>query len=175
MRDLITIIESSEKPELQLVKLAYKKTALEPVMSEDTMNLHYSTLAKGYVDRFNKGEGDKVWNEAGAFLHNVFFAQFKTPENNNKPTDNNLAFIEKHFGTFNSFKDQFKEEALKLQGSGWVYLSNSGKIKTIKNHAIRNDIKVLLDMWEHAMILDYGSKKEQYINNFWKIIDWSKV
>lgn len=175
MRDLITIIEAQEKSELSLVKLDYTKSALAPVMSEDTMNLHYSTLAKGYVDRYNKGEGDKTYNEAGAFLHNIFFAQFKAPTNNNKPTDNNLEFINKHFGNFNSFKEQFKEEGLKIQGSGWVYLSNSGKIKTIKNHAIKTDIKLLLDLWEHSYLLDYESKKDRYIDNFWKIIDWTKI
>jgi Fe-Mn family superoxide dismutase len=175
MRELLTIIEEQSKSELSLVKLTYKKSALEPVMSEDTMNLHYSTLAKGYVTRFNKGEGDKDFNEAGAFLHNIFFAQFKEPTQNNKPTDNNLTFIEKNFGNFNAFKDKMKEEAMKIQGSGWVYLSNSGKIKTIKNHAIKNDIKLLVDWWEHAWVLDYEADKEKYLDNIWKIIDWSKI
>jgi Fe-Mn family superoxide dismutase len=175
MRDLITIIETKSEGKLSLVKLSYKKTDLEPVMSEETMDLHYSTLAKGYVTRFNKGEGDKNFNEAGAFLHNIFFAQFTAPIRNNKPTDDNLAFIEKNFGSFNGFKDKMKEEAMKIQGSGWIYLSNSGKIKTIKNHAIRNDIKLLVDWWEHSYILDYESDKEQYLNNIWKIIDWSKI
>jgi Fe-Mn family superoxide dismutase len=175
MRDLITIIESQEATELSLVKLDYSKSALAPAMSEETMDLHYSTLAKGYVNRFNKGEGDKDFNEAGAFLHNFFFAQFKAPTNNNKPGEQNLEFINKHFGNFNSLKEKFKEEALKIQGSGWVYLSTSGTIKTIKNHAIKNDIKLLLDFWEHAYILDYESKKDKYIDNFWKIIDWTKI
>lgn len=175
MRDLITIIESQEKSELSLVKLDYKKSALSPSMSEATMDLHYSTLAKGYVTRFNKGEGDKDYNEAGAFLHNIFFSQFKDYEKSNKPDQANLDFIADHFGNLKNFQEQFKEEALKTQGSGWIYLSNSGKIKTIKNHEIKKDIKLLLDMWEHAYLLDYESKKDKYIDNFWKILDWSKI
>jgi superoxide dismutase, Fe-Mn family len=175
MRDLITLIEEQSKTELSLVKLNYKKTDLEPVMSKATMDYHYSTLAKGYVTRFNEGEGDKDFNEAGAFLHNIFFAQFKTPDSKNKPTDNNLTFIEKHFGNFNDFKEEFKKEALAIQGSGWVYLSTSGKIKTIKNHAIRKDIKLLVDFWEHSYALDWQANKEGYLDNIWKIIDWSKI
>lgn len=175
MRDLITIIESKEKQELSLVKLDYKKSDLAPVMSEETMNLHYSTLYKGYVNRFNNDEGDKDYNEAGAYLHNIFFTQFKALSNNNLPTDENETFINKHFGNFTNFKKQFKEEALKVQGSGWIYLSNNGSIKTIKNHVIKKDIKLLLDLWEHSYLLDYESKKDKYIDNFWRIIDWSKI
>lgn len=175
MRDLITIIEAQEKVNLSLVKLAYKKSDLDPAMSEETMDLHYSTLAKGYIERYNKGEGDKDFNEAGAILHNIFFSQFKAYEQSNKPNEINLTFINKHFGNLNSFKEQFKEEALKIQGSGWVYLSNNGKIKTIKNHAIKTDIKLLLDMWEHSYLLEYESKKDKYIDSFWKIIDWDKI
>ncbi len=50
---------------------------------------------------------------------------------------------------------------MKLEGSGWVYLAYDGKIKTIKNHEVRNDILLLVDRWEHAWILDYGSDKKR--------------
>lgn len=175
MRELLTLIEEQSKEDLSLVKLPYSKTALEPVMSKETLDLHYSKLAKGYVTKFNNGEGDKDWNKAGAELHNIFFAQFKTPDGTNNPEDNNLEFINKHFGNFTDFKAEFKKAALELQGSGWVYLTNGGKIKTIKNHAIKSDIKLLLDMWEHSYLLDWASDKEKYVDNFWKIIDWTKI
>ena len=68
-----------------------------------------------------------------------------------------------------------KEEAMKIQGSGWVYLSTSGKIKTIKNHEKRTDIVFLLDMWEHAFQNDYGSNKSKYLDNIWRIIDWAAI
>jgi superoxide dismutase len=45
-------------------------------------------------------------------------------------------------------------------------------IKTIANHAVRTDICVLVDWWEHVWALDYQSDKEAYLNNIWKIIDW---
>jgi Fe-Mn family superoxide dismutase len=60
-----------------------------------------------------------------------------------------------------------------VQGSGWVYLSTSGTIKTIPNHQVRTDICVLVDWWEHAWALDYQWDKERYLDNIWKIIDWN--
>jgi Fe-Mn family superoxide dismutase len=62
-----------------------------------------------------------------------------------------------------------------IQGSGWVYLAQDGKIKTITNHAIKNDIVLLIDWWEHSFQFDYGSDKAKYLNNQWKIIDWDYV
>jgi Fe-Mn family superoxide dismutase len=64
---------------------------------------------------------------------------------------------------------------MKIQGSGWVYLSTDGKIKTIVNHEIKNDILILVDWWEHAWALDYQSHKEKYLENIWKIMDWDRI
>ncbi len=61
---------------------------------------------------------------------------------------------------------------MKIQGSGWVYLSTGGTIKTIANHQVRTDICVLVDWWEHVWALDYQADKERYLDNIWKIIDW---
>jgi Fe-Mn family superoxide dismutase len=64
---------------------------------------------------------------------------------------------------------------MKLQGSNWIYLSRSGQIKTIKNHAKRTDIALLIDWWEHAWVTDYGSDKKRYLKNIWRIINWEYV
>ena len=64
---------------------------------------------------------------------------------------------------------------MKIQGSGWVYLARDGSIKTIKNHQIKLDIVLLIDWWEHAWLLDYGSDKKKYLKNQWRIIDWDIV
>ena len=83
-----------------------------------------------------------------------------------------LELIEEKFGTYEDFKEAFKEAAMKIQGSGWVYLSTGGEIKTIKNHAGRTDICMIVGWWEHEWALDYQSDKEKYLNNIWKIINW---
>ena len=173
MRELINLVEDKKK--LELAKLPYSEGALAPVMSRTTIETHYGKLARGYVDRFNKGEGDPAFNEAGAYLHNIFFPQMRAPRNANSPYGASLELINRHFGSFTDFKKQMEEEAMKLQGSQWIYLSRDGKIKTIKNHQIKRDIALLIDWWEHAWVNDYGADKKRYLKNIWKIINWDYV
>jgi superoxide dismutase len=108
-------------------------------------------------------------------LHNIFFSQFRSPRTNNVPNGPIFSTIKSNFKSWDNFKDQFVAEALKLHGSGWIYLARDGKIKTIHNHQLRTDILILVDMWEHAYISDYGSNKEKYINSIWKIFDWNAI
>ena len=168
------IIEG-KKDKLFHLRLPYSREDLEPAVSKETIDYHFATLYKAYVDRYNKGEGDDNFNEAGAFLHNILFAQYKKPEGSNRPYDASLEFIEKHYKTFDKFKEEFSKVAMAIQGSGWVYLAKDGKIKTIVNHEIKNDIVLLIDWWEHAWALDYQSAKDKYLENQWKIIDWSVI
>lgn len=174
-RQLINIIEAKSKKKLELLPLSYRKNDLEPVLSEKTLNYHYNKLAKGYVERFNNKEGDPVFNEAGAFLHNILFAQFQQPKGSNEPTGLISAIIKRKYGTFENFKKEFAQQAMKIQGSGWIYLSKSGTIKTIVNHEIRKDIFLLVDWWEHAWALDYQSDKGKYLDAIWKIINWDVI
>lgn len=176
MRDLITLLEDKSKPgDIEIVKLSYSEGALSPVMSSGTVKYHYGKLAHGYAERFNKHEGDRTFNYAGAWLHNVFFTQFRGARNTNPPNGPIGNLIKQKFKTWDDFQERFKEEALKLHGSGWVYLARDGQIKTIQNHQVRQDIVLLLDMWEHAYNIDYGPDKKKYINNWWRIIDWNMI
>ena len=174
MRELIELIESRSGPKLELKKLKYSRSSLSPVLTELALNRHLD-LAKGYVERYNDGEGDSSFNEAGAFLHNLLFEQFKSPQSNNRPAGPVNSLITKKYGTFGDFKEKFTETAMGLQGSGWVYLARNGEIKTIKNHAKRTDILLLVDWWEHAFHTDYGTNKKKYLENIWRIINWGAV
>ena len=176
MRKYLELLEASTKPaKLETNPLPYKKDELDPVMSEATIDYHYENLARGYADRYNKDEGNRDFNRAGSFLHNIFFPQFQAPRRVNKPKGASLQLIEEHFEDYDAFKNAIREEAMKIQGSGWVYLSTGGDIKTIKNHAVRTDIALLIDWWEHAWALDYQSDKGKYLDNIWKIINWDVV
>jgi superoxide dismutase, Fe-Mn family len=168
------IVEGRKDKLIQLT-LPYADDELAPVKSKATIDYHYGTLYKAYVDRYNKGEGDDDFNEAGAFLHNIYFGQLKSPEGSNRPYDAILQFVEKHFKTFDTFKSEVEKTAMKIQGSGWVYLARDGEIKTIVNHEIRNDIVLLIDWWEHAFSLDYKADKQKYLQNLWKIINWRYI
>lgn len=175
MRDLLTIIEAVETKKLTTEKLPYGKSELNPVMSDATITYHFEKLAKGYAERYNKGEGDPTFNEAGNFLHNLFFPQLQPPKASNKPAGACLELIEKKFKSFEKFQEDIQTEAMKIQGSGWIYLSTSGAIKTIKNHEVRKDIALLIDWWEHAWALDYQADKQKYLKNIWRIINWEVV
>jgi len=173
LNDFINIVEASTRPaKLETTPLPYSEKDLEPVMSRATIDYHYEHLAKGYAKRYNAGEGNENFNRAGSFLHNKFFPQLRAPKATNRPRGAVLALIEEKFKTWEDFKDAFKEEAMKIQGSGWIYLSTTGDIKTIPNHQVRTYICMLIDWWEHAWALDYQSDKESYLDNMWKIINW---
>jgi len=160
---------------ISLEKLNFSTKDLSPIMSEDTIKYHYGNLAAGYVSRYNDNIGDANFNEAGAYLHNIFFAQLMKPKSSNKPYGRSSDLILKNFDTFEDFKNKITDEAMKIQGSGWIYLSKDGNIKTIKNHQIKKDILLLIDWWEHAWALDYKHDKNKYINNFWKIVNWDVI
>lgn len=176
IRQDIELLEATTRPaKLETTPLPYGLKDLDPVMSSDTLEYHYEHLAKGYAKRYNAGEGDADFNRAGNFLHNKLFTQYRAPRGSNRPKGAIAGLIESHFKTYEDFQEQFTTEAMKVQGSGWVYLSTAGEIKTIKNHAVRTDIALLLDMWEHSFALQYKWDKERYIKNSWKIIDWDVI
>ena len=171
----VSLNEGKSPKTLEQAILPYKKDELEPAISEDTMRYHYGKLYKAYVDRFNNGEGDADFNEAGAFLHHILFTQYHAPVSGNQPTNIAGNFINKYFKSFDNFKTEFEKEAMKIQGSGWIYLATNGEIKTIKNHQVKMDIVLLVDWWEHSFQFDYGSDKKSYLNNQWKIINWNVI
>jgi Fe-Mn family superoxide dismutase len=171
----VTLKEAQEPKTLTQTPLPYGRNDLGKSLSKSAIDYHYGSLYKGYVDRYNAGEGDPEFNEAGAFLHDIYFTQFRAPKGTNLPVGKSLELIEEHFDSYDKFKESFAKEAMKIQGSGWIYLSYKGEIKTIKNHQIRKDIAVLIDWWEHAWALDYRADKKLYLNNQWKIIDWEII
>lgn len=175
MYNFIRSLNESKKRELKQIDLPYPKDGLGRSLSKANIDIHYGKLYKGYVDRYNASKGDPDFNEAGSFLHAIFFANLNPPKGSNKPAGISLELIESKFKSWEKFKEEFLKVAMSIQGSGWVYLSKAGDIKTIKNHEIKNDIAMLIDWWEHAWYLDYGSDKEKYLNNMWKIINWSIV
>lgn len=169
------VLKEGKVHKLEIEPLPYSSNELSPAISKDTIEYHYGKLAKTYAERFNKGEGDPNFNEAGVFLHNILFQQYQEYDSKNRPTGKILEFIEEKFKTFDKFKEEFTKVAMSIQGSGWVYLAKNGEIKTIKNHEIKKDIVLLIDWWEHAWALDYQHDKKKYLENQWKIINWDHI
>lgn len=163
------------KETLALVDLPYALNDLEPVMSRNTVKYHYDVLSKGYVDRFNNGEGDPTFNRAGALLHNLFWAQLSKPVVNNQPKGTSLELIEKMHGGWIEFRDSFIDASIKFQGSGWIYMSRDGSIKELVNQSWKSDVILPIDIWEHSYFLDYPADKKTYMRNIWRIINWNVI
>ena len=78
MLEFIKLLEGKTKPtDIEINPLKFKRKDVDPVMSDETLDLHYNKLAKGYAKRYNNNEGDKDFNYAGVFLHNIWFEQFR--------------------------------------------------------------------------------------------------
>lgn len=169
-----TLIEKVQaEAEVYKIKLPVPMSYVSDVFSKETMELHYGTLYGNYVKKALAGEGE--FQVAGAKLHTLFFEQFKEATMSNKPTGTAKILIENKFGSYQEFKDKFTEEAKTIHGSGWCYLTTNGKIKTIPNHEILDDVAVIIDMWEHAFLIDYLADKNRYLKDVWKIINWDII
>jgi Fe-Mn family superoxide dismutase len=178
IRSYINLVETKSKPDqLILEKLPYKTSDLAPVLSKDNVEYHYNILSAGYVRRYNEREGDPNFNYGGAMLHNVFWQQLQSPKGSNKPIGAIKELIEQKYKSFDAFLDAVIIKSMSIQGSGWVYLSKSGEIKTTPNQSYKTDIMMPIDMWEHSF-MDYvpaKDAKKKYITAIMRIINWSVI
>lgn len=171
------ILESASHYPFHQESLRYKLNDLQPAISQKLLDVHYNKLAKGYVDRFNNGEGDSNFNYGGAKLHEIYFAQFHEPNGSNLPSGRALEIINDRYENFTNLQNKIVSVAMGIQGSGWIYVDTSGEIRTIKNHEYKEGLKIMLliDFWEHAWFLDYLSDKKKYLQNIWGIIAWNII
>lgn len=187
---------------IEMPKLAYATTALEPVISEQTINFHYGKHLQNYVNTLGSLVKDTEWdgksveeivkgapegsifNNAGQVLnHALYFEQFRAPRHNNLPEGRILNAINDAFGNFDNFKAQFTQAATTLFGSGWAWLSQQadGKLVITKetngSNPLRHGLTPLygLDVWEHAYYLDFQNRRADHVAASWDIIDWEKV
>ena len=184
-----------------LIELPYAPDALEPVISKETIAFHHGKHLQAYVDNLNKllpgseYEGmaleeivckatGGILNNAGQILnHNMYFGQFKAPQAGNKPTGQLAEAIDRDFGSFEAFKEEFQKAGATLFGSGWVWLSadKDGKLVITQEanaaNPIQKGLKPLLtfDVWEHAYYLDYQNRRADHLAALWDIVDWKVV
>ena len=174
--DQLTEAKNREE-KLEVVKLPYKLNELSPVLSKNNVDYHYNVLTKAYVRRYNDKEGDPDFNYGGAKLHNLFWTQLKKPAGANAPIGKIKEMIEDKFDNIKNFSEELVKTAMGIQGSGWVYMSKNGTLKTTPNQSYKTDILMPIDMWEHSFT-DYvpaKDAKKKYLQNILKIIDWSVI
>ena len=187
---------------IEMPTLPYATNALEPVISEQTINFHYGKHLQNYVNTLTSLVKDTEWadksvedivkgapdgplfNNAGQVLnHALYFSQFRSPRQNNQPEGRLLEAIKTSFGSFEDFKAQFTQAATTLFGSGWAWLAQQedGKLVITKEanggNPVRQGLKPIygLDVWEHAYYLDFQNRRADHIAASWDIADWDVV
>ncbi len=125
-------------------------------------------------------------NAGGYYNHNIFW-EILGPKAGGRPTGKVAELINKDFGSFDQFKTQFSDAAKGVFGSGWVWLvyQNDGTLKIttsinqdnplMPNAEVKGYPLMNIDVWEHAYYLKYKNERPKYIENFWQLVDWSKV
>ena len=121
-------------------------------------------------------------NGGGYYHHNLWWEQF-APGKGGKPTGALADAIQKKFGNFEEFQAQFKKTALGVFGSGWAWLvkDKNGELSLIgtpnQDSPASMDLEPILgiDVWEHSYYLKYQNKRDEYIDNFWNVIDWDVI
>ena len=152
----------------------YNPSDIKEVINAESWKVHFDQLYKGYCHKYNSGNHSK-YITGGWKLHELYFSEFKKYDPSNTPSGPAKELIIKKFKNWSNFRDKFEEEASKFHGSGWIYLSTDGKIKTIELHEPRTDVAVIVDLWEHAYLDTFESKRAKYIRDFWRIVDWEVV
>ena len=103
-------------------------------------------------------------------------------KNGGEPKGELAKAIDKKFGSFSGFKDEFTKAALGQFGSGWAWLTADGKelkIESTPNQdsPISRGIQPLLgiDVWEHAYYLKYQNRRPDYVAAWFQVINWDYV
>ncbi len=184
----------------ELPVLPYANNALEPYISEKTIEYHYGKHHQAYVSKVNnlitgtefenstlediikKADGGIFNNGAQVWNHTFYFMQFNA-DGCNEPKDELKEAIDKKFGSFDAFKEAFTKAAVTLFGSGWAWLvaDENGELEIIQTSNAGNPLKInknpllTCDVWEHAYYIDKKNLRPKYIEDFWKILDWKVI
>lgn len=184
----------------ELIKLPYEANALEPVISQKTIEFHHGKHLQTYVNNLNnliagtkyedmsledivKDSEGGIFNNAGQILnHNMYFQQF-SPDANGRPDEILLEAIQAEWQTFENFQKEFNAAAASLFGSGWVWLAadKDKKLSILKESNAGNPLTkglqpiLCFDVWEHAYYLDYQNRRADHIAALWNIIDWNVI
>jgi Fe-Mn family superoxide dismutase len=188
----------------ELPKLNYAYGALEPHIDARTMEIHHSKHHQGYTNNLNNAisesqmEGKNIEeicrtpglssavrnNGGGYYNHNMFWTSM-IPNGGGEPNQEIAKAIDKDFGSYDNFKNEFAKSAATRFGSGWAWLCvKDGKLNVCSTANQDNPLMegqcgctpiLCLDVWEHAYYLNYQNKRPDYISAFFNVINWEEV
>lgn len=189
----------------ELIKLDY--TTLEPYIDNKTLDLHYNAHYKGYTDNLNKylkkhnynyehdpiylaknidilpmEDRDEILFNLGGYLNHSLYFYILTDKKKSIPTPF-IEIINKHFVSFDNFKNEFINMATELKDSGYTFLvlDKNNKLRIINTSNQDTPyyygfIPIMtIDVWEHAYYLKHYNKRKDYLEAIFNIIDWDKV
>ncbi|WP_449467209.1 superoxide dismutase [Stenotrophomonas humi] len=182
---------------VQLPELPYSRTALQPHISAETLDLHHGRHHRAYVDAVNariagtemeelpledivRSSQGSLFEAAAQAWNHAFFWQCLHPRAGEEPHGPLAERINLQFGDVQKLREEFNRAAMAVFGSGWVWLVQhpDGKlaITTTRNAntPLTGDSTPLLacDVWEHAYYTDYQNERARYLQGFWKLVNW---
>ncbi|HWB69697.1 MAG TPA: superoxide dismutase [Solirubrobacterales bacterium] len=186
--------------------LPYAYDALEPHIDEATMRVHHDKHHQAYVDKANAALEGTEWADsdvedvlrnlsslpadkqgpvrtnAGGHYNHTLFWQMLSPDGGGEPSGELAAGIEEKFGSFDAFKEEFKNAGIGQFGSGWAWLVHDGSGLAVaktpnQDSPVSAGQTPLLgcDVWEHAYYLKYQNRRPDYIDAFWNVVNWDYV
>ncbi len=183
-----------------LPELPWPKDALTGSISSETIDYHYGKHHKAYIDKLNaaiEGTGDAeksleelikttnggTFNNSAQVWNHTFYWNCLSPRGGGAPSGAAADAISSAFGSFDAFKDQFSNSAATLFGSGWAWLckTSAGGLQIVQTVNAGNPITdghtplLTCDVWEHAYYIDYRNARPNYIEAFWKLVNWDFV
>jgi Fe-Mn family superoxide dismutase len=184
----------------ELPPLPYAKNALEPYISEETLDYHWGKHHQTYVTNLNnlvpgtpfdgktleeiilKSSGP-IFNNAAQVWNHTFYWHCMTPKGGGEPTGKLAEAINKDFGSFAQFKEQFTKASVGTFGSGWGWLVKKpdGHLEIVSTGNAGNPMTdgktplLTCDVWEHAYYIDYRNLRPKYVEAFWSLVNWEFV
>lgn len=199
-------VQVDEGGAFKMLGLPYAYNALEPHIDARTMEIHYSRHHLAYANNLNKAvegtefasypieellkkldsENKALRNNGGGYYNHNLFWEILSAEKSS-PSEELANAINRDFGSFDNFKSQISDAAMKQFGSGWAWLvaGKDGKLSVISTANQDNPLMAKLgysgtpvlgiDVWEHAYYLNYQNKRKDYLDAVFNIINWDKV
>ncbi len=180
-----------------LPALPYAKDALAPHISAETIEYHYGKHHQAYVDNLNKltagGEFENkpleeiirkssggIVNNAAQVWNHTFFWNCMKPRGGGAPSGKLADAINKAFGSFEKFKEEFTKTAVTTFGSGWAWLvkNSDGTLALMSTSNAGTPLTsgqtplLTCDVWEHAYYIDYRNLRPKYVEAFWSLVNW---
>ena len=192
--------------EYKRITLDYK--SLDPYIDDRTLDLHYNAHYRNYTDKLNKylndinydykdspiylakhidilpmeNRDEILFNLGGYLNHSLYFYNNLTNKKKDIPIEL-LNLINKYFGSFSLFKEEFIDMAMEVKGSGYTFLvmDKNNKLRIINTYNQDTPYYygftpiMTIDVWEHAYYLKYTYLRKKYLENVFDIIDFDKV